>query len=725
MKKIVLSLLVVGSVMLKGSCPLPEAPDKIDQFFEIATRYTSDVPKWFNKLEPAERIFIYYIYRASLVGNRIFADQCHRHSLEIRDLFKFIYEHAAQLRSQSLDFDGEQFLKEVETYLVYLFTNHSHYFMREHQHEKRTPERIGLEIITLQNLISALSVLGVSDATEKVMNLASSIFDADFESTCCIPGSIEESGGNVYEPGFTKEDFERLPVEQRTKLNAYFYLDTKKDKREPKMVAYKIGGKYGKELGVAAHWLSKAYEHARSYPHYFDEHIVKSLEHLIQYLHTGDEKTFKKHSIEWLQTKSRVDYTFGFIEVYKDPMAYRGAFEADVTIKTVNMDSLNEILPHVEAQLPFPPEYKRENLGNGASLPNASVNQIAFSSGELGPLVLTAAYCLPNDAGIRSDYGSKQIMYESGKGLGELLNMELHKMLFLLPEERMWHEQHDPDLQLGRDIWRVHCTLHETLGHGSGRACQHTFKQGEPLTVCGQTYKVGDTIPVTSENTQEFLRGYFSALEELRAEILALYTSVFNFDELAAQGLFGDWPERIGKEKFIEELIKDMCKTGIRRMFSQPEGETKVSGAHARANVTIMYYLLDHGGIELVKEPVMIDGQQYLVLGFCVHDVERVCRSILELAQIVQQIKSTADGVVCRKLIDTYGGDVRDSSLPVILKHNRKAVVGNLKASTRIYPDYHPQFDEHGNIIDVHGSWPASFVRQCIEQEKRAYSKEY
>ena len=115
-------------------------------------------------------------------------------------------------------------------------------------------------------------------------------------------------------------------------------------------------------MDVAHHWLSKAHEHAQKHPAHFDEHIPKSLAHMLVYLKSGDENDFKKFSIEWLKTNSRIDFNFGFIETLDDPLAYRGSFEADVTIKAVDMKKLNALLPALERQLPFPDAFKRQNL---------------------------------------------------------------------------------------------------------------------------------------------------------------------------------------------------------------------------------------------------------------------------------------------------------------------------------------------------------------------------
>ena len=87
--------------------------------------------------------------------------------------------------------------------------------------------------------------------------------------------------------------------------------------------------------------------------------------------------------------------------MYLDLKQYRCGFQAEVTAKIVDMNVLNALLPSLEKELPFPDEYKRQNLDDISSIPNASINNALFASGELGPLQLLAAYCLPNYADLR------------------------------------------------------------------------------------------------------------------------------------------------------------------------------------------------------------------------------------------------------------------------------------------------------------------------------------
>ncbi len=691
-------------------------PASIEQFHEIAIKFNTNLVDLYNSLSQPERIMLYYLWRASMPGNRIATDQLHRHGVQILDLFKTLElnkKTIAKISASDLGCDPAQFIKDAQTYLIYLWTNHGQYFLREHSNEKRTPKKLGLTTLTPETLAKALNVVGINDAEEIIETLAQTIFDENYESTCTIPNNIEQSAVNMYAPNFTEKDYQQLTAHERNKLNAYFDIDTTDGKHAPRMTPYAVQGRYGAELGVAQHWLKKAYEHAQQNTTYFDAHFVKSLEHLINHLENGDEESFKLHSIEWLKSTSKVDYNFGFIETYNDPKSQRGHFQAEATIKAVDIQKLNAILPAIEKAMPLPPTFKRNTLDQGtASIPNASINLKVFGAGGLGPMFITAAYCLPNDEDIRSTYGSKQIIYPAEKGLESMINPDLARQLSYLKDEAAWLAQHDPNDELAQDIWNVQCILHETIGHGSGKLATHTFQEGENCSIGGITYNIGDTIPVTNKNISEFLAGYESTIEELRAEINALYISINHLPALKQAGLLTAWADKLSDAEMINHLILGMAKTGLRRYLQQSDNATEIAGDHARANCTIMYYLIDNGGLELAEETVTVNNKQHTVVGLRIANLDKTYAAITKLMQLVQHIKSTGDSLAAKNLIEMYGRPLRHPNYLKYLKENKQAIVGHLKTSAVLAPHLSPVFDDNKAIVAINASWPHDAFEQ-------------
>ena len=703
----------------RSSVKLATAPERVANFNEIAVQYNDKLADLFNKLSPEERILTYYLFRASLPGNRITADQNHRHGNEIISMFKMLSDKKdALLGSKTFEAQAgvapDAFVHDAQTFLVYLWTNHGQYFQREQADEKRTPARIGLKALTPQSLTAALTATGVAQAQEIVAELEATIFDRTFEPSGTVPNNIEASAANIYSPDFTTQDYLTLPTEERNKLNAYFFIDEADGKRTPRSIPYSAQGKYGQELSVSAYWLQKAYEHAQKHTQYFDKHLIVSLKHLINFVATGDEEHFKKHSIEWLKTSSRIDYNFGFIETYQDPKSQRGSFQAEVTIKSVDIKKLTQMLPDIEKTLPLPSSFMRDTLG---TVPNASINTKVFGYGGLGPMVITAAYCLPNYEEIRSAHGSKQIIYPSSKSLAMRMNPDLARRLFNPKSQAAWLSANDPEDLLANDIWDTQVILHETLGHGSGKLAQHTFQDGEKMTIGGVTHKVGDTIDVTCKNLNEFLAGYENALEELRAEIIALYVSTHHLDQLMSCGLMTRWANKMTRDEMIVHMILGMAGTALRRYLQQSEDAKEIAGAHAQANCTIMYYMIDHGGLKLVEEEVEVSGKKHKVFGLEVVSTPRAQEIIKELMVEVQRIKSTGDGVAVKKLVDTYGKQMRHPEIMKALQANRKTIVGDVKCSAHIFPQLTPVVKD-GDVVDVNATWPATIFDQYDHYEK-------
>ncbi len=679
-------------------------------FNEIYT-FNDDTLELFKNLSVNERLFTYYMFRSSLPFNKIYRDQNHIYTNEIIKVFEFLYINENNLPPNLFD--------DIKTYLVYLWSNNGLYFMTEQSGNKRTPSKLNMKYLTKEVFSHVLTELKYDGNFE---HLIPTIFDDSVDAEMVVDSSIEQSGNNYYSKGFTEEHYNSLLPEQKNKINAYFEID---NFGNPCVKSYAINSKYSDELNITVFWLEKALVHAKNCPDVFDIHIVNSLTLLIQYFVSGDEEKFKQHSIEWLQTNSNLDYTMGFIETYHDPKGIRGQAGAEITIKMSNMEKLNPLLLEIEQRMPIPNEYKKS--GDKKTIMNVSPNRILFASGDFGPLVSTAAYCLPNYDDIRSEVGSKQILYKMPNSVGEILNPDMAK-LFRTQRKVVFIEKYDPKNELGDDLWDVQVLLHETVGHGSGALHEHEFKEGENLIIGGVTYNVGDVIPVTDANYAEFITEDSSSLEELRAEINALYMSIAENVKLAEFGLFKNWTNILGREELDKECVLAMASTGFRRLLAQGENMTEIKGAHARANIVIMNYLIKGNGVSINTEVKNIDGEDYTLMELVVDNMEKCWDSIINLLQMVQKIKSTGDTNGCKSLFETYTkSPITIEDAKVFRQHmvkNRKKLVGDIKASVKIFPQFIPIFD-NGEIVDVITKVSNDIFEQNFYQENLTLSYEY
>ena len=657
-------------------------------FHEIYVRCdpTSDL---FNVLSPTERIFVFLMFRAILPFNRIYREQNHRYTNAIIDLFEYVYEHKENI-------DDPGLLKEIETYIVYLWTNHGFYFLRDSSGMKRTPNKLGMKYLNQDNLEILLQKLNYSKIRE-YKHLFSVIFDDNIDSDYVVPGNIEKSGNNFYGRNFSQKDYESLAPEVKNRINAYFEMS-----ESPVVTFYSTQGKCSNELKVTVHWLREALKHVKENMNYFDEPTVKSLEYLIDFFETGDETKFKLHSIEWLKIKKpRIQYTLGFIEQYHDPMGIRGNAGGEVTYKIVDLEQLNPVLLNIEQRMPIPKEYMR--TPNNKTIMNVSINKILFSGGDFGPMVLTAAYCLPNSEEIRSEHGSKQVIYKLSKSLDQLLNPELSKV-FRTTAHKQFMEQYDKEDIINDDLWDVQVILHETLGHASGKLHRHTFKEGDNLTIQGKTHNIGDTIEVNDDNLSEFIGSDMSSLEELRAEINALYMSISEINVLSEQSLFKNWHKILPEQELKKKCIQEMATHLFRRLVVQKENFEDISGAHARANTVITNYLLDHDGIAINEEIISVDGEDFHLLEIEVINLNKAIDTVIKLVQLIQAIKSTGDGMKCKELFEKY------TKYPVNIVQARlfreyqlqirKKLIGNIKGTARLYPNFVPVIED-SKLVDI------------------------
>lgn len=346
---------------------------------------------------------------------------------------------------------------------------------------------------------------------------------------------------------------------------------------------------------------------------------------------------------------------------------------SEITVRAIDTDHLGPMLLDMEQRLPVLPEHKRTLEQAAASHINVNFNKILYASGAYGPGAFIAAYCLPNYDDIRAECGSKQVIYLSN-GSDKIGNQELMVRL-RTPRRKAFIEKYDSDNCIHDDIWNLHVLLHETIGHASGRLGIRA--DGELVTA----------------NLYDSTMPDRSALEELRAEINALYMSVFEVETLQKEGLYKGWLERLGIDLLRENLIIEMVSTALSRYSGQPANFTRVIGAHPRANVVIMNWLIKSGGIAL-EEICVIDGSTgYPTFEFVVKDLAVCMDAITRLCHLVQTIKSTANVKGVTELFDNYtispvtieqGNKIRNA-----MKARRKAIMEGVEWTARKFPFVH------------------------------------
>lgn len=97
-----------------------------------------------------------------------------------------------------------------------------------------------------------------------------------------------------------------------------------------------------------------------------------------------------------INESNRIDYCAAFHEVYDDLKGYRESCQFEVTMKTLDMDEINALVPRLEASLPFEKEFCRYDHHSDydkKTIMNASIN-LRFCLGAVDSGVSQRHCCL-------------------------------------------------------------------------------------------------------------------------------------------------------------------------------------------------------------------------------------------------------------------------------------------------------------------------------------------
>jgi dipeptidyl-peptidase-3 len=323
---------------------------------------------------------------------------------------------------------------------------------------------------------------------------------------------------------------------------------------------WKVGGMYSASLEKVVYWLEKAVEVAEN------PKQKEALELLIDYYQTGDLKTWDAYNVAWVQdTTSTVDYINGFVEVYNDPLGYRGSYETIVEIRDLDasekMKGLAENAQYFETNSPILDEHKKENV---VGITYNFIN-VAGEAGDASPSTPIGVN-LPNADWIRKEYGSKSVSlgnivsaYDKAgtKGFLEEFSHDTTEMAIA----RRYAKQAD----------KLHTALHEVIGHASGKLNPGV---GTP---------------------KETLKNYASTLEEARADLVALYYIVD--PKLIEMGVMDDLD--VGRHAY-----DDYIKNGLILQMRRLEPGAVIEEDHMRNRQLVAAWVYEKGMEENVIEKV-------------------------------------------------------------------------------------------------------------------------
>lgn len=643
--------------------------------------------KGFEDLSLNQKLYIFCLAKATLMGRDITFDQQGKYNLRIRKTLETVYLH----------YEGDRECEEFKAFEVYLkriwFASGIHHHYGCEKFKPGFSEEYFYHL--LENIGEELLPIKRGETKEDLMRqLESILFDP-----VVMPKRVNQTDGedlvqtsacNFYED-VTQEEVERFYAKMKNTDNPNppsYGLNSKLTKRNNEVVemTWKEDGLYGETIREIVSWLLKAQKYAENEG---QKHVIDLL---VKFYRTGSLEDFDRYSIAWVeQHEGLVDFINGFIEVYGDPLGMKGTWEGIVEYKdleaTKRTQTISQNAQWFEDHSPVDPRFRKPEV-KGVT---ANVICAAMLGGEEYP-ASAIGINLPNSNWIRQEHGSKSVTIGN---LTDAYNKAAQGNGFR--EEFVIDKETVALMNQYADITDdLHTDLHECLGHGSGQL-----------------------LPTTDPDA---LKAYGNTIEEARADLFGLYYVADH--KLVELGLTPN--DEAYKAQYYSYLMNGLLTQTIRIK----EGD-KIEEAHMRNRALIAWWTLEHaeGAVELVQEEVsyasaedaLKDAEGNIITTrtyMKVNDYEKLRHLFGELLAEIQRIKSEGDYEAARQLVEKYAVNIDPALHREILARYKKLNLAPYKGF--INPKMTLVFDEEGNPIDVNLDYEESYTDQMLR-----YSEEY
>lgn len=611
----------------------------------------------FEALTLRQKLYIYYLAKATLCGRDITTDQFGRYNLRIRKVLEAIYER----------YEGDRTTAEykaLETYLKRVwFSNgiHHHYGC-----EKFVPA------FTEKYFRQVVDCCGCED--ENIDELCKVIFDPTIQ-----PKRVNQKVGDDLVQTSACNYYEEV-----TQQEAENFYEAMRDENDPMPISYGLnstlrktadgmlkedvwheGGLYGDAIKHITYWLEKAAEVA--------ENVLqaKIIGMLVDYYRTGDLRKFDAYSIEWLKEhEGRIDFINGFIEVYGDPLGMKASWEGIVTYKdmvaTQRTQTISKNAQWFEDHSPVDPRFRKPQVVGVT----ANVVCSAMLGGDEYPSTAIGIN-LPNADWIRARYGSKSITIgnlthaynQAAKGNGFLQEFVADEATRALIEK------------YGDVCDDLHTDLHECLGHGSGQ--------------------------MLAGVSADALGSYGSTIEEARADLFGLY--YIADAKLVELGLVPD------AEAFKSQYYTYMMN-GLLTQLTRIQPGNEIEEAHMRNRALIARWTLEHypSAVRLVKH----EEKTYVE----VSDYEQLREAFAKLLAEIQRIKSEGDFEAAKQLVERYAIHVEPKLHEELLARYKSLGIAPYKGF--LNPKMEIVADSEGNATDVRLDYTEAYDEQMLRYSK-------
>ncbi len=320
--------------------------------------------------------------------------------------------------------------------------------------------------------------------------------------------------------------------------------------------------------------------------------------------------------------------------------------------------------------MPWAPEYRKEGV-RGIT---ANAIDVVVEAGESAPMT-PVGINLPNDQAIREEHGSKSVSLANVAEAYEGSTLpEFRREFAWTPEEAARAEK------WGAFASELTTDLHEVIGHASGKVAERL--NGAP---------------------QNALKEQYSALEEARADLVALY---FVADPKIVE--LGIVDEEDHEEVVLAEY-EGYARNALVQLRRVREG-TQIEEDHMRNRQMIVRWLMANStAIEVRRR----DDKTFYVMT----DARVFRESVGRLLAEVQHIKAQGDYDSAKALFEAYGvhfePELRDEIVARVDRLNMPSYTGFVQ------PRLEAVKDADGTITDVRISYPLDLTTQMLEYSGR------
>ena len=625
----------------------------------------------FERLSLQEKLLAWHLAQAAIAGRDIYVRQRCAEGIEIRELMEELLTHAENMDRAELG--------RIRNYLVRFWVNNSPY-------DSLSARKFVLEgsAEDLARAVRSAAAAGArfplraGESVDALLaRLNPMLFDPEHRPMVTVKNPerggdiITESAVNFYAAGIKLKDLDGLTEEHPVNSSLV---------RRPDGVieesVWRAGDKArGIPPGLYAREIERIIAHLEAALPYAPEPTARALRALVRAYRSGSRADWRAYDIAWVADGSgTVDTVNGFVEVYMDPRGLKGAWEGIVSYEDPHKARLIRAIADeaswFEAHMPFAPEYRKAEV---KGILARSID-VLVETGDSGP-VTPIGINLPNDQQVREQYGSKSV------SIANIVEAYARSAVPGVGAEFCFDAAESQRAERwGPLVADLHTNMHEVIGHASGRLAD-SLQGKDPASL---------------------IREHYSALEEARADLIALW---FAMDKKL---------EELGLVTNVEEAAlasyEAFVRNGLVMQLRRVRHGNALEEDHMRNRQMIAHWVLTQS--DAIERRVR-DGKTF----FCVRSAAAFRAAIGRLLAIVQDVKSRGDYAAAKALFETHGIRIDEALRDEVLQRYDK--LGAPALTGFVMPRLSLVQNTAGEPIDVRITYPCSMEQQMLEWSGR------